>query len=149
MLPDTCYLILVAWYLLLDTFYLIKIIHTNKMHNIGTELSYATLRTKTQKWKWPLMEDNLWWKTTFNRKQPLAEDNLWRKMTFDERRPFAETTFEKRWTMVEDNLWRKTTFDVRRRSIGSIVYYLKKMFTTPPLGSHSTTDPKPEILSAV
>ena len=29
------------------------------------------------------------------------------------------------------------------------VYYLKKMFTTPHLDSHSTTDPKPEILSAV
>ena len=32
---------------------------------------------------------------------------------------------------------------------GCIVYYLKKMFTTPHLDSHSTTDPKPEILSAV
>ena len=29
------------------------------------------------------------------------------------------------------------------------VYYLKKFFTTPHLDSHSTTDPKPEILSAV
>ena len=33
--------------------------------------------------------------------------------------------------------------------IGCTVYYLEKMFTTPHLDSHSTTDPKPEIQSAV
>ena len=32
---------------------------------------------------------------------------------------------------------------------GCIVYYLKKMLTTPHLDSYSTTDLKPEILSAV
>ena len=32
---------------------------------------------------------------------------------------------------------------------GCIVYYLKKMLTTPHLYSHSKTDPKPEVLSAV
>ena len=73
---------------------------TNKMHDIGTELSYATLRTKTQKWKWPLMEDNLWLKTTFNRRRPSMEDDLWQKTTFDGRRP-----------LMEDDLCRKTTFD--------------------------------------
>ena len=41
------------------------------------------------------------------------------------------------------------TFDGRRPLRGCTVYYLKKMFTTPYLDSHSTTDPKPEILSAV
>ena len=51
--------------------------------------------------------------------------------------------------MTEDDLWGKTTFDGRRPSIGCIVYYLKNMFSTPHLDSHSTTDPKPEILSAV
>ena len=45
--------------------------------------------------------------------------------------------------MAEDDLWRKTTFD----SVYSILP--EKMFTTPHLDSHSTTDPKPEILSAV
>ena len=33
--------------------------------------------------------------------------------------------------------------------IGCVVYYLKQIFTTPHLDCHSTTDPKPEILSAV
>ena len=32
---------------------------------------------------------------------------------------------------------------------GCIVYYLKKLLTTPHLDSHTTTDPKPDILSAV
>ena len=44
------------------------------------------------------------------------------------------------WAMTQK---RKTTFD------RGTVYYLKKMFTTPHLDSHSTADPKPEILSAV
>ena len=60
------------------------------------------------------------------------EDDLWRKTTFDGRRP-----------LTEDDLWRKTTFDR--------VYNIlpEKMFTTPHIDSHSTTDPKPEIQSAV
>ena len=33
--------------------------------------------------------------------------------------------------------------------IGCTVYHLKKMFKTPHIDSHSTTDPKPEIQSAV
>ena len=41
------------------------------------------------------------------------------------------------------------TFDERRPLMVCTVYYLKKMFTTPHLDSHRTTDPKPEILSAV
>ena len=45
--------------------------------------------------------------------------------------------------MMEDDLWRMTTFD------RVTVYYLKKIFSTPHLDSYSTTDPKPEILSAV
>ena len=32
---------------------------------------------------------------------------------------------------------------------GCIVYYLKKLLTTPHLDSHTTTDFKPDILSAV
>ena len=54
-----------------------------------------------------------------------------------------KTTFNGRRSLTEDDLWRKTTFD------RGTVYYLKKMFTTLQLDSHSTTDPKPEILSAV
>ena len=86
----------------------------------------------------PKEEDDLRWYTTFDGRQPLMEDELWWKTTFDGRRP-----------LTEDDLWRNTTFDGRRPSIGCIVYYLKKMFTTPHLDSHSTADPKPEILSAV
>ena len=33
--------------------------------------------------------------------------------------------------------------------VGGSEYYLKKLLMTPHLDSHSTTDPKPEILSAV
>ena len=44
---------------------------------------------------------------------------------------------------LEDDLRWKTTLD------RVTVYYLKKKFTTLQLDSHSTTDPKPEILSAV
>ena len=76
------------------------------------------------------MEDDLCLKTTFDGRRPFTEDDHWRPLT-------------------EEDLWRKTTFDGRRPSIGCIVYYLKNMFSTPHLDSHSTTDPKPEILSAV
>ena len=34
-------------------------------------------------------------------------------------------------------------------NVGGIVYYLKKLFMTTHIDSHSTTDPKPEIQSAV
>ena len=49
------------------------------------------------------MEDNLWWRTTFDGRRPLTEDDLWRK-----------TTFDGRWPLMEDDLWRKTSFDGRR-----------------------------------
>ena len=57
------------------------------------------------------MEDNLWYKTTFDGRQP------WWKATFDGRQPLIEnnlwwkTTFDGRWPMMEDNLWWKTTFN--------------------------------------
>ena len=43
-----------------------------------------------------LMENDLWRKTTFDRRQPLTEDNI-----FDGRRP-----------LTEDDLWRKKNFHV-------------------------------------
>ena len=61
----------------------------------------------------------------------------------------------KEGTSDEDELWtkedfkKKMTFDERWPLIGCIIYYLKIMFMTPHLDNHSTTDPKPEILSAV
>ena len=62
------------------------------------------------------MEDDFWWKTTYDERQSLMEDDLWRKMTFDKRLPLTEddfwrkTTFDARWP------WRKMTFDGRRTS---------------------------------
>ena len=69
----------------------------------------------------PLVEDDLWWKTTSVGRWPLVEDNLRGKTTFGGRRPSVEndlqwkTTFGGRWPSVEDNnsvkdeLWWKTT----------------------------------------
>ena len=36
------------------------------------------------------MEDDIWWKTTFDRSRYLMEDDLWQKTTFDRRRPLTE-----------------------------------------------------------
>ena len=111
--------------------------------------------------EWPMTENDLWRKKTFDRRRPLIEDDLWWKTTLDRRPSLTEDylsrkmTFHGRRPLTEDNLWRKKTFD-RRRSlmenylcIGCIVYYLKKKFTTPHLDSHSKIDPKPKILSSV
>ena len=57
----------------------------------------------------PLLEDDLWWKTTFSGRgsfvgrQSSVEDNLWWRTTFGGRRP-----------TVEDDLQWKTTFGGRR-----------------------------------
>ena len=43
----------------------------------------------------PLMEDNLWWRTTFDGRQPFMEDDLWWKMTiYFVRGPLWMTTFD-------------------------------------------------------
>ena len=63
----------------------------------------------------PLMEDDLWWNTTFDGRRPLMEDDLWWKTTFDGRQPLMEdnlwwkTTFDWRHSFMEDDLWWKTT----------------------------------------
>ena len=65
------------------------------------------------------MKDDLWQKTTFDKRQALAEDSLWQKTTFDRRQPLTEadlwwkTTFDGRQPLTKDELWRKTTFDGR------------------------------------
>ena len=57
------------------------------------------------------MEDDFWWKTTFDGRQPLMEEDHWWKMTFDKRQPLmegallCETTFDGRWPLMEDILW--------------------------------------------
>ena len=68
----------------------------------------------------PSMEDDLWWKTTFDGRRPSMEDNLRWKMTFDGRWSSMEddlwwkTTFDGIRPLMEDDLWWKTTFDGRR-----------------------------------
>ena len=57
------------------------------------------------RWK-PLLEDDLWWKTTFSKRQPPVEDDLWWKMTFGGRQP-----------SVENKLWWKTTFGWRQKLV--------------------------------
>ena len=52
----------------------------------------------------PLMEYDLWRKTTFNGRQSLMEDNLWRKTTFDRRRPLTEDDL---WKGVQYITWKK------------------------------------------
>ena len=66
------------------------------------------------------MEDNLWWKTTFDGRQPLMEDDLWWKTTFDWRRPlmkddrWLKTTFDGGQPFMEDDPWWNMTFNGRR-----------------------------------
>ena len=122
----------------------------NMRHTSGTSRQKTTPDRRR-----PLTEGNLWRKTAFDGRRPLTEDDLWRKTTFDGKRPLTKdnlwrkTIFDKRRPLKEDDLRWKTSFDGKRLLIGWIVYYLKKLFTTPHLDSHSTTHLKPEILSAV
>ena len=127
----------------------------------------------------PLVEDDLWRKTSFDGRQPSKEDDFWRKMTFDgrlhlteadpwrkttfdRRQPLMEadlwrkTTFDGRWPLMEDDLWWKTTFDGQPPLTEDdlcirckFLYYLKKMLMTIHLDCYVTTDCKPEMLSGV
>merc|ERR1711954_55144 len=51
----------------------------------------------------PLVEDDLWWKTTFGEEQPSVKDDLWWKTTFGGRQP-----------LVKDNGWWRITLGRRR-----------------------------------
>ena len=55
------------------------------------------------------MEDLIWWRAslmTFDGRWPLMEDDFWWKMTYD-----------RRWLLMEDDFWWKTTFNWRRPPI--------------------------------
>ena len=71
------------------------------------------------------MEDDLWWKMTFDGRHPSMEEILWQKMTFYGRRPLMEdnlrwkTKFDGRQPLMEDTLRWKTTFDGRQPSLES------------------------------
>ena len=63
------------------------------------------------RWRWPLTEDIIWPKTTFDWRRPLMEDNIWKKTTLDGRRPLTKDdiwqkmTFDERWHLTKVNLW--------------------------------------------
>jgi len=64
-----------------------------------------------------MMEDNLWWKTTYDGRRLMMEDDLWWKTTYHGRWLKMEddlwwkTTYDGRWLMMEDDLWLNTTYD--------------------------------------
>ena len=69
---------------------------------------------------WPLMEDTLWWKRTFDGRRHLMVDDFWWKATFDGRQPLTETdlwwkaTFDGRQPLMEDDMWWNITLHWRQ-----------------------------------
>ena len=82
--------------------------------------------------RWFMMEDDLWWKTTYDGKRLMIEDDLWGKTTFDGRR-----------LLIEDNLWWKTTYDGTQLMIEDDLWWKMtcpcrsciQLCPTPPLRS--------------
>ena len=70
------------------------------------------LMTEDLQWKTPLLEDNLLWKTSFDRRQPLIEEDLWWKMTID----------------GKNTLWWKSSFDLSRSSMEAKTTLLYNLF---------------------
>ena len=81
---------------------------------VDTNLSTSTLSTQPDQaynclnhlWdnsqctgRQPFMEDNCWWKTTFDWRQTLPEDNLWLKTTFDGRQPLLEDDLKNKYSL--------------------------------------------------
>ena len=83
----------------------------------------------------------IWWTQKTTKNSDKNEDNLRNE---DKPKNGDDLKYEddlKIWTIM------KTTPNYVTSNIeGSILYYLKKMMMTPHLGSHRTTDPKPEML---
>ena len=63
----------------------------------------------------PMVEDDLWWKTTFGGRRTSVEGNLRWKTTFSGRQPSMKDnlwwnmTLGGRWPYLKDNFWGKTT----------------------------------------
>ena len=69
------------------------------------------------------MEDNFWWKMTFDGRQPcvvqpLIIASLWWKMAYSERRPFMKYN-----PLVEEDLWWKTAFDEIRQMMRESLWW--------------------------
>ena len=86
-----------------------------------SSLSWISLMKATNLLQQSWIDDNPWWKTTFDGRQPLMKDNFWWKMTLKmEDDLWWKTTFDERWPLVEDdhlmevNHWWKTTLDGRQ-----------------------------------
>ena len=79
---------------------------------MGNLISAITQRFLTPFWphfdsRWVLLENNLWWKTTFAGRRPSIEDDLWWETTFDGRwkRLLCSTLYYALWTIFHKNLF--------------------------------------------
>ena len=69
------------------------------------------------------MEDDFWWKYTFDGRLLLMEEDFWWKTTFNGRRLLREddywwkTNFDGRQLLRGNNFWCKTTFNGRQSSM--------------------------------
>ena len=63
------------------------------------------------------MEDDLWWKMTFDGRQPLMDGILWWKTNIVTGNIWWKTTFDGRQHLMEDRIWWKTTFEGRQHLI--------------------------------
>ena len=100
-------------------------------HGFVFVLSNSRLLPKTLSWlffpchtetagRQPLIEDDLWWKSTLDWRQPFMEGDHWWKTTFEGRQPFMEddfcskTIFDWRRSLIEEDCWWKKTVDGRK-----------------------------------
>ena len=88
-------------------FYFLSPFHKKKNNNAKKPHQNPPEERKLEVWNFAhglnLMEDDLWFKTTFEWRRPLMEDILWCKRTFDGRQ-----------TLMEDNLWWQRTYNGRQ-----------------------------------
>ena len=81
-----------------------------------------------------MLEDDLWWTTTFGGRRPLVEDHLRWKTPFGGRQPSVEddlqwkTTFCGRQPLLEDDLHWKTTFRGSRWILASCLLCFAAFF---------------------
>ena len=73
------------------------------------------------------MEDDLWHKTTFDRRRPLTEEVFWWKTTFNGRRPLTE---DDPWPDIESRLPRVLALQPPQRRSGPCLSYLYRTWHT-------------------
>ena len=82
------------------------------------------------------MDDDLWWRTTFDGRQPLIEDNLWWRMTFGEKRSLIEDVLLWKTTYDVGHLWWKMSFDGRWPLIENNLWWKSTIYGRQPLEEH-------------